>query len=202
VDSLALVRLKLRLEFGVEPDGETLPPARRNVDAQPRVLVSRYAGGRGLFFRYDVPEATRARLRALADARLDAQETVVALLEADAPVEHIWPVRWYTLNEAPPTAAYPDVVLHDGRHVIVVGGIPVAQAWTVAGDERASEVEVETHPDYRRRGYARQVVASWAAHELRQGRIVYYSHLVTNEASAGVTRSLGWIHVADEVEYL
>jgi GNAT superfamily N-acetyltransferase len=196
-----LIRLKLAIEFGVEPDGATLPPAVLNADGQPRLLVSRHSEGNALFFRHDVPAATRHRIRRLDPSSLADDATLVAILATDAPVENIWRVRWYTLSVPPGPDSYPDVVMQDGRHVIVRDGITVAQAWTVAGDARASEVEVETHPDFRRRGYARQVVASWAAHELQHGKIVFYSHLLTNEASAGVTRSLGLDRLADEVEY-
>jgi ribosomal protein S18 acetylase RimI-like enzyme len=197
-----LVRLKLAVEFGVGPDGDVLPPPTRNASGHPRLLASRFDGDEAMFFRHDVPEMTRSRLRGLGVQRVMDDEAVVrAILEADAPVEDVWRVRWYTLHDAPSPDACPDVTRQDGRFVILVDGVVVAQAWTVAGNARASEVEVETLPDFRRRGYARQVVAAWAADTLSNGRAVFYSHTVDNAASAGVSRSLGFIHLSDEVEY-
>ncbi|HUG15124.1 MAG TPA: GNAT family N-acetyltransferase [Thermomicrobiales bacterium] len=197
-----LVRLKLAVEFGVEPDGESLPPPTRNADGHPRLLVSRFDGGGVMFFRHDLPEDTRAQLRALGIQRAMQDEAAVcSILEARALVEDVWRVRWHTLYDAPPPDAFPDVTRQDGRFVILIDGKVAAQAWTVAGNALASEVEVETLEDYRRRGYARQVVAAWAADALAQGKAVFYSHVVDNVASAGVTRSLGLIHLSDEVEY-
>jgi GNAT superfamily N-acetyltransferase len=197
-----LVRLKLAVEFGVGPDGETLPPPRRNAGGHPRLLASRFDGGEALFFRHDVPEATRARLRGLGVQRaMQDEHAVRTILGADAPVEDVWRVRWHTLYEAPQPDAYPDVTRQDGRFVILIDGTVVAQAWTVAGNASAAEVEVETLEDYRRRGYARQVVAAWAADTLARGRAIFYSHVIENVASAGVSRSLGLIHLSDEVEY-
>lgn len=197
-----LVRLKLAIEFGVRPDGETLPPPTRNVSGHPRLLASRFDGGEAMFFRHDVPEATRFLLRGLGVQRvMDDEPAVRAILNAGAPVEDVWRVRWYTLRDAPPPDASPDVTRQDGRFVILVDGVVVAQAWTVGGNAFAAEVEVETLPDFRRRGYARQVVAAWAADTLSHGRAVFYSHTVDNVASAGVSRSLGLIHLSDEVEY-
>ena len=80
-------------------------------------------------------------------------------------------------------------------------GVVAARAWTTADSARATEVEVETHPDFRRRGYARQVVAAWAADALASGKAVFYSHVSANDASRGVARSLGLTWLSDEVEY-
>lgn len=200
--TLNLIRLRLALEFGVEPEGDILPPPARNQDGLPRVIASSFAGSGALFFRHDVPELTRARLRSLGPQRaLTDEDAVRAILAADAPSDEIWRVRWYTIHDTPPLTAYPDVIRQDGRFVILIDGQVAAQAWTVAGNDRASEVEVETLADYRRRGYARQVVAAWAADALAQGKHVFYSHLAENVGSAGVSRSLGLIPLSTEVEY-
>lgn len=202
MDFPALVRLKLELEFGVAPDGDRLPPARSNPEGHPRLIVSRYPGGVARFFRHDVPEETRRRLLALGPEQAFADEAAVrAILEHDAPIANIWRVRWYVIERSPAAEEYPDVVLREGRHVILVDGEIAARARTDAESARAAEVGVETLPAYRRRGYARQVVASWSAATLRQGKVAYYSHTVENDGSAAVARSLGLTPLSDEVEY-
>ncbi|HET7034045.1 MAG TPA: GNAT family N-acetyltransferase [Thermomicrobiaceae bacterium] len=198
----ALVRLKLEMEFGIAPAGDVLPPPRSNPDGHPRFVVSRYQGGFARFLRHDVPEATRRRLLALGPERAVEDEAAVrAALERDAPLANIWRVRWYVIERSPAPDEYPEVVVQHGRHVILVDGEVVARARTEAESERAAEVGVETLPAYRRRGYARQVVASWAAATLRQGKVAYYSHTADNLASAAVARSLGLTLLSDEVEY-
>lgn len=202
MDTDTLLRLKLEMEFGAPVDGHTLTPATTNADGQPRLIVSRHAGGFSRFYRHDLPVGTRAAVAQLAAERAFEDEQVITqLLETDAPVEHIWRVRWHVIQVAPPPSAFPDVTRAADGHVIVRDGAVVARAWTTADSPVATEVEVETHPDYRRRGYARQVVAAWAAAALAAGKVAYYSHVMANDASRGVARSLGLTWLSDEVEY-
>ena len=194
-----LVRMRLKMEFGVPVHGDTLPSATLNLDGQPRLIVSRHRDGGSMFFRHDVPEETRARLRRLGVERGLVDENAVREVLGQA--RNVWRVCWYTVERRPETDAFPDVVLRDGRHVVLIDGVVAAQAWTTAESERAVEVEVETHPDYRRRGLAAQVVSAWAASEVGRGRVAFYSHLAENEASAGVARRLGLVWLSDEVEF-
>jgi predicted GNAT family acetyltransferase len=195
-----LVRLRLEMEFGDAPLGETLPPATVNLDGQPRLVVSRHREGEAMFFRHDVPEETREQIRQIGVVRgLVDEEDVRRVL---GHVEHVWRVRWYTVDRKPEPEAYPDVVLRDGRHVVLIDGEVAAQAWTTAESSRAVEVEVETHPNFRRRGLAIQVVSAWSAAELGCGRVAFYSHVKENDASAGVARHLGLHWLSDEVEFL
>jgi predicted GNAT family acetyltransferase len=93
------------------------------------------------------------------------------------------------------------VTYHDGRHILVRDGLTVAQAWDTRSSPGAVEVEVETHADHRRRGYARQVAAAWAARVLNEGKTAFYAHTVENEASAALARSLQLTWLSDEVEF-
>ena len=56
-----------------------------------------------------------------------------------------------------------------------------------------ADVAVRTHPDYRRQGYGRSVVASLVDHLLRQGRTPLYSVNVQNAASAELAQSVGFV---------
>jgi hypothetical protein len=199
LDANELLRLRLEMEFGVSLQGDTLPPAILNSEGQPRLLVSRHRDGGSMVFRYDVAAATRDRLRQMGVAQaLTDEATVRDILGC---VDNIWRVCWYTVDHQPDPGDYPDVVVRDGRHVVLIDGEVAAQAWTTAESARAVEVEVETQPAFRRRGLASQVVASWSAAVLGDGRVAFYSHVVENEASAGVARRLGLNWFSDDVEF-
>jgi GNAT superfamily N-acetyltransferase len=200
--TIELLRLRLEMEFGAPVAGDTLPAALVHADGQPRFIVSKHADGYTRFYRHDVPADVRAELERLPPARaFDDAAAVTAILAAHAPLERTWHVCWYTITTPPPAHAYADAVKARDGFVIECDGLVVARAWTTADSARATEVEVETHPAYRRRGYARQVVAAWAAEAFASGKAVFYSHVSTNAASRGVAHSLGLEWLSDEVEY-
>jgi GNAT superfamily N-acetyltransferase len=58
--------------------------------------------------------------------------------------------------------------------------------------EHVWEVAVATEPDYRGRGYARDVVSAAAAFTLDQGRLPIYIHDRDNSTSAFVARAVGF----------
>ncbi len=65
-------------------------------------------------------------------------------------------------------------------------------------NHRCAEAWVVTHPRHRRKGYARQVVAAWAASLQAEGIIPFYSHDIQNTDSARVAESLGLREVFSE----
>ena len=197
-----LIRLRLEMEFGAPLAGDDLPAARAEGEAVPRFIVSQHAAGFTRFYRHDVPRTTRDALAALGPQRaVDDAAAVAGVLARDSPSGRVWRVCWYTITTPPPATDFADARATPNGYVIERDGSIVARAWTTADSPRATEVEVETHADYRRRGYARQVVAAWAAAALHSGKAVFYSHLASNDASRGVARSLGLEWLSDEVEY-
>ncbi len=203
VDRRELVTLKLAMEFGVAPIGDTLPEPSSNDEGHPRLLVSRFGDDSAVFFRHDLSPALRDALSAIGPDDLMADEARVrAILAREQPCEKVYRIRWYTIERLPDRSEYPDVTIVDGRHVVLIDGVEVAWAKTDCEIDAAAEVSIETLPDYRRRGFARQVTASWAASVLAAGKIAYYSHLLDNAPSAAVASSLGLVHLSDEVEYL
>ena len=60
---------------------------------------------------------------------------------------------------------------------------------------------METHPDHRRQGYARQAVAAWVSQVIGSGRVALYSYKSRNEASRALAHSLGAVWYADVVCY-
>ncbi len=56
-----------------------------------------------------------------------------------------------------------------------------------------ADIAVRTHPDYRRQGYGRSVVASLVQYLLRQGRTPLYSVDTQNAASVDLAQSVGFV---------
>jgi predicted GNAT family acetyltransferase len=61
---------------------------------------------------------------------------------------------------------------------------------------------VFTDERYRRRGYASQVVAAWAADLHRQRKTPFYSYLLENTASHALAISLGTIPFAESTGFV
>jgi predicted GNAT family acetyltransferase len=79
----------------------------------------------------------------------------------------------------------------DRSFVVLVESEPVCWAWNERQNERCAELAMETVPAFRRRGFARQAAAAWAAAVIDSGRVVFYSYRRTNSASAWLADSLG-----------
>ena len=72
-----------------------------------------------------------------------------------------------------------------------ISGVRVARCHCAALTARAAEAGVETHPDWRGRGHATDVVAVWASLVQRTGRLALYSTEHSNTASLAVAHRLG-----------
>jgi hypothetical protein len=193
MDPRALLRLEAALEYGVAPEGDTIPVTPENSRDVPLATVARFADGYELLFREGLSDEERARFTERGAPQLFAAAP-------EALTYRIIDCRWYIIDRVLDRAEFPDVSERDGRFVIERDGQIVAEAWSSQDGEHAVEVEVETHVDYRRRGYGRQVVAAWAHSVRRAVKIAYYSHLMTNEASRALAASLGAVWFADTRE--
>jgi GNAT superfamily N-acetyltransferase len=143
-----------------------------------------------LFFRHDVPETLRTRLVGFSDEELNDAERMRLLLGDIAPVTKTIQLCWYTVDRLPDASEFRDVTRRDGRFVVLVNGRVASQAWGECADERAEEVSVATVPEFRGRGYARQVVAAWMHAVMTQGK------------TRALARSVGVTWLADEIEYI
>lgn len=203
MQSVALIELKMALEFGVAPVGDVLPIATNQQDDQPIVLVSRFSGESRMYLREDVPDIVRDRLRALGAGQCyDDEEAVCSILANEMATRDVRRIRWYVAVRRPAPTEHVDVRSVDGRHVIISDGHEVAWAESDWDNGEAAEVSIETRPEYRRRGFARQVTAAWIAATLDAGKDGFYSHRLTNAGSEAVAQSLGLAHLSDEVEYI
>jgi len=200
MNPIALIRLETELEYGVSLDGDVIPVTVENVDDVPRLTVAHHDGGYLLLFASTLPEAARKALVSIGGERLFASlDGVDTALLSD--VTKIIRCCWYAIDRMPEPTEFPDVIERDGRFVIEQDRQIVAEAWSDQQGTRADEVRVDTVEAYRRRGYARQVVAAWTHHVRSAGKVAFYSHLVTNDASRALAASVGAQKYAETVEY-
>lgn len=192
-----------------EPDRRRAPPLFLSWSA------SRYL----LRFREDVPADLRREIAALAAARwpfVDAEhppgaDALLDLLGDLAPRRRLGGGPAYVCDGiqapagevCPVTRANAHVLArHFGDDVdqvdalqpctaVLEDGHTVSVCQTVRRSPLAIEAGVNTVEGHRRRGYARRVVAAWAAAARREGRIAFYSTARANTASRGVAASLG-----------
>jgi GNAT superfamily N-acetyltransferase len=202
MNPVELIKLNLLLEYALDVDGCLIPRGEANVGGVPRFLLASYEGGCLRYFCHSLPVGLRTRLRALPPDQVFKHPTRVGrILAEDRPCLEMWNGKGYIFERIATPNEFPDVLARENSFVIVVGGKPVSRAWTVRGDDRAEEVAVETTPEYRGHGYARQVTAAWAYQVLSAEKVAFYSHSRENLASRALARSLGLIQYATVIEF-
>jgi GNAT superfamily N-acetyltransferase len=194
----------------------------------PRMHLMRTPQGTILRCRADLPDAQVRRLRVLADGEPAGRaleprplryEEYLNVLGDAAPVQHVWagPVYLCADDAALPQATTIDVdeenigllrdrfddwlpdVAHrrpfvarvaDGRAAAICASVRISAAVHCAG--------VETHADFRRRGYGRDAVAGWARAVRALGAAPFYSTSWDNAASMHLVASLGFVRVGTD----
>jgi len=81
----------------------------------------------------------------------------------------------------------------------VIGGHAVSICCSVRITDAAHEAGVETAPEFRGRGYARQTVTAWASAVRRAGRIPLYSTSWRNLASQSLAQKLGLVQFGSDL---
>ena len=198
-----LIVREAELEYRVAMHGDTIRVTPDNSDNVPRVAIARHAKGYEMLFREALPVEERDRFVQIgAERLLSLSDDEISMLSVSAGRAYrVVDCCWYCITRIPEESEFPDVVQHDGRYVIERDGQDVAEAWACESGSRAAEVEVKTMEEYRRRGFARQVVAAWAYATRREGKIAYYSHLTSNAASRALVANLGGVWFSDMREY-
>lgn len=82
---------------------------------------------------------------------------------------------------------------------MIADGAAVSFCFSARLTGRVAEAGLETHADYRGRGYAGRVVAAWARAVRASGRIPLYSTSWDNLASQAVARKLGLIQYGTDL---
>jgi shikimate kinase/GNAT superfamily N-acetyltransferase len=193
----------VRLNLGIE---NTFPMARRVTPKQERELalmaVYRHAHGFERYYYANLPAVLHARLEEIPPAyALDEPEQVLASLREVYPRAEVFCAHTYVFSRSPDPEAYPDVVYRSKGYEVLVHGQTVSRAWSPDESETAAELAVETHPNYRRQGYARQAASAWAAANLAAGKMPFFSHRLGNQASQELARSMGVEHYAQVSGY-
>ena len=199
-----------RLLFVNEPGGET--PA-------PRLFLGRTRAGNVWRFRADLPETLIEELEALcADEPAGTElhstprhvEAYARLLEAHAPVRKLWAGPAYHFAEYPePSRPLLSVTetnaeslrggfeemfaeLPDCQPFVAIqeGSRAVSVCRSVRVTPAAHEAGVETLPDFRGKGYAKDAVAGWARLVRSMGAIPLYSTSWENTASQALAKKL------------
>lgn len=199
---LELIKLQIRLEFKLNLNGWLVPFV--NSSEQALYIVYRHARGFEPFFNHLLPSKLGERLLALGPAVAFTQPYLVRKLISDfyRPCTGGEQVFWSGYFEYPPRSqGLSTVCLEQDAWVIKVEGQIVSKAISIRQNDRCAELYVETHPDFRRRGYGKQITTAWARDMLISGRIPLYSHLVSNSASAALAKSLRVRWYADVVVF-
>ena len=201
-----------RILFVNEPDSAILPA--------PRLFLGRTCEGNVWRFRAGLPDELCKRLDALCADESPVNvgvnepphhlETYVRLLESDAPVQEIssGPAYRFTEYQIP---SKPLLAITENNAEMLQGGfeklIEELPAWqpfialmeqnqavsvcrSVRITPEAHEAGVETLPDFRGKGFAKEVPAEWARLVLATGAVPLYSTFWENTASQAVARKL------------
>ena len=176
-------------------------------DDIPLFYVARHPDG--AYSRYhhaDLPEALVRDLAHLPDAvTFNEHAAIKARLVAYQSVEKIHIGRSYVFpieHGLTPAQDFPDVTrLPSSVYGVLVAGAAVATCSSTRANDEAAEAWVYTEAAYRRRGYARQVVAAWGAAQVTAGITAFYSHVIDNHASAAIAQSLGLQEYMADVGY-
>ena len=204
MNPLDLIHIQLELEcIGADASNVLFRIPGDNPDDVARCYAAHHTTGYVTFVRGDVGPSIANAVRALSPQQVfEDIETVKRILGGETASQvQVSAFRAYCFQKLPAPDEYADVVGEGDRFAIRVGGELVSWAQSSRSNSRASELATETKPDYRRRGYARQVCAAWARHQLEQGKIAFYSHRSENIASQALASSLGVLHFVDGVNY-
>lgn len=185
----------------------------------PRVFWGRTVDGPVIATRFDVDPSLRAALREVilgSPARPSwdaAEDRLLALLEDSAPVEFVWrgpcfgfPERLQQASDSVVLTSedadvlrthLPDWAADVGSSDPVVAALADGAAVSVCTSVRISdgfhEAGVETHPDFRRAGYAATATLGWAAAVRELTATPLYSTAWENLASRALAARLGLI---------
>jgi ribosomal protein S18 acetylase RimI-like enzyme len=212
-----LLRMQIDTLFTHDPNGRMVSVNEPGGKDAPRFFLGKTTGGNEWRFRHDVDDQLRGELELLcaaepgdgADAPRDSTR-FEEVLSRFAPVQRIWagPAYWFP-SELPAASGavritkenrdllrphleewLGDVGFRDLMFAIVVGGRAVSICCSVRASSVAHEVGVETAPEFRGRGFAKQVVGTWATAVRKLCRIPLYSTSWDNTASQALARSL------------
>jgi hypothetical protein len=221
-----LISIHLRLEcIGLDAQGRMTRIPGPDPDEVPRVYIAQYQKqGQVCFDRYyreDVPTQICGQLDQLASAAvLHDHPRVLSILRDhfESPGCHYGKscvfAGFIFPNEFPDTVLlgeihqamteqYDPKLDIGSRRVfgVIQDGKIVSTCQSSRENDEAGEAWVRTLPEYRRRGFARQVTAAWGNDLLAHSKIPFYSYKMENIASQSVAKNLGLIQYITDAAY-
>jgi RimJ/RimL family protein N-acetyltransferase len=201
-----------RILFVNEPDSAIMPA--------PRLFLGRTRAGNVWRFRADLPKELCKGLDALCADEPSVNiefnepprhlETFVRLLESDAPVQEISSGPAYRFTEYRIPSRHLLAITENNAEMLqggfekLIEELPTWQPFIALVEQNQAvsvcrsvritpeghEAGVETLPVFRRRGYAKEVIAEWARLVQATGAVPLYSTSWENTASQAVARKL------------
>jgi hypothetical protein len=221
-DELELMQMHVEALFTHDERGRIVRVNEFNGKPAARFFIGRTSLGNVVRVRNDVDDALARELESIAAAERwsgalleppygsTAYESVLA---SAGPIEHVEAGPAYRSvhdlvrkpNAIRITAENRDLLkpLHpswydDVEHCqpfigLVYEGVVVSVCASVRITDRAHEAGVDTHPDFRGRGFAPHAVAAWARAVREAGRLPLYSTSWSNTASQAIATKLGLV---------
>ena len=220
-----LMRMHVEALYALDQRGRLVAVNDAGAAPAPRFFLGVTADGPQCWFRGDVDDALIADLEELARS---VEPTLAPLdpapfrerLARQEPVSKIWtgPAFWCPDRAAATDATVvrvtasnasvlhphldpwvPDVSPDTPMAAVVREGAAVSVCCSVRLTAEAHEAGVETHPAFRRRGFAALAVAEWARAVREIGVLPLYSTSWENEGSRGVARQLGLVQLGSDL---
>lgn len=213
--------LQIHLELGCvtfDHRGDLIHLPCPDSDPLPRVYIGHHPQGYITLFHHDVPPNVREEISALpAAAAFTEPEQFARILGQDASCRKIASRKSYIFQQRISPEFYPDVTRVDNIHSRLfsdAGSIAQQSVFAILRrdeflsvcesareNKHAGEAWVQTEPDARRHGYARQTTFAWA-HDLQQRKkIPFLTHAVDDSAVEGLAASLDAGHWITEISF-
>jgi RimJ/RimL family protein N-acetyltransferase len=214
------MRLHARALFRCDGAGRLVAVNDQAGAVAPRFFLGLTENGNLWWFRNDISAALASELDALSESLSPGLEeanvdigAVIARLSRDQPIRKIWagpafrfpsdvPAQHDAVRVTPENAALLSPYLEDWQSDVAAGvpmavllekGKAVSVCCSVRMTKDAHEAGVETHPEFRGRGYGGQAVCAWANAVRKLDRIPLYSTSWENSASRKLARKIGLI---------
>lgn len=196
MDSLTLIHLQITLEYQINEAGLLQPfPGS---EEQALYIVYQDLEGYIPYLNHKLPPALRSMLLLFGPEKAyEEPEAVQKAINDYLPCHTIGRFVSCIFTRRPSAQEFPDVTRDGELFVIKVDGKTASWAWSVRENKRCAELAVETLPEYRGRGYGRQVAAAWAHQVMGENRFPFYSYKHENKPSALLANSLGVAKFAD-----
>jgi hypothetical protein len=205
--------LQLELEGRMRVSSDLITRLSPDVDDFPLALVAHTSDGESLlYFDELIPEEIRCKLPK--DLPVFKTETAIGVFERfgiQATTSHfktyVFPESFESANmkavrcfsqDDPKIVAFGFDGLANKVFAIEKEGMILSACVSSRQNSKCAEAWVFTHPDYRRKGLAQQVVTVWAREMQKEGRVPFYSHSIENTNSALLAKRLKLTEVFEE----